>query len=150
MTEKGAGKDRRKFPRIDAEIPVTYKKLPGLTSLQFEALEEEIGNNVTKDISRSGICIKTETNIPPNTILEIILRFPTRRIKAIGKVVWSKPIGPHGGYYAGIEYVAIADAQVNAMVQSVAEYMIGTYKTKDAKPSGKLKGIFGHMFRGGK
>ena len=136
-------KERRKFPRVNGKVPVTYRKLSNLSTTHFDMLKQEISKeNVTRDFSRSGVCIKTDEKIAADTILEITLLFPVRKVKAIGRVVWSKQLEGKGTFCAGIEYVAIADKQVNEMVQSIAEFMIKQYELKEKKNINKLKDLF--------
>lgn len=125
--ERWKGEERRRFPRINAKIPVEYRILSTLTSLDFEVLEHKTFKNYTKNISSQGLCINTDRIIPNSTILELVIKFPEQPVKAIAKVIWSNELEP-GKFYTGVQYIAIADNQVNAMIQSIAEFLVDSYK----------------------
>lgn len=63
-------------------------------------------NNCTKDISASGVGIKTNIRLPIDTLIE--LEFTSKgireQIKTLGKVKWVKVIIQDESYEAGIEF----------------------------------------------
>ena len=146
MKEGWKGKERRRFPRINGKIPVKYRRISDLSSLDFEALEHKVAQDYTKDFSGNGVCIKTGERIAPDTTLELTIEFPDRHIKVVGKVIWSKELEKPGEFYAGVKYVAIADNQATAMTQSIAEFLIESYKLKEKEGISKLKEILSHLF----
>lgn len=150
MIEKWKVEERRKFPRIIGKVPVKYRMLTNLSSLDFEVLERKVAKEYTKNFSYNGLCIKTRGIIPKNTILELVVDFPERSVKVLGRVVWSKEMEKPGEFYAGIEYIAVADNQVGAMTQSIAEFLINSYKQKENKGISALKDLIVHLLSKGK
>ena len=141
MEKELGGKERRRFPRIDGKISVQYRILSTFSSLDFKVLERKIFKGHTKNFSSNGLCIKTHNIIPLNAILDLVINFPERSIKVVGRVAWSKETEKPGEFYTGIEYVAIADNQANAMIQSIAEFLVDSYKLKEKKGISALKDI---------
>ncbi|OIO02640.1 hypothetical protein COY52_03020 [Candidatus Desantisbacteria bacterium CG_4_10_14_0_8_um_filter_48_22] len=139
------GEERRTFPRISGKIPVKYRALSNISKEDFENLGQKIYNTSTKNFSTSGLCIVTNEIIPPNTILEIILAFPEHKIKAIGRVVWSEETEP-GKMQTGVDYLSIENNQASAMAQSIAEFLINSYKIDDEKGVAALKKTLTSLF----
>ena len=139
------GEERRKFPRISGKIPVQYRALSNISKEDFENLGQKIYNTSTKNFSSCGLCIVTNEIIPPNTILEVILAFPEHKIKAVGRVVWSEETEP-GKMQTGIDYLSIENKQASAMAQSIAEFLINSYKIDDEKGVAALKKTLSSLF----
>jgi hypothetical protein len=143
--ENWKGGERRKFPRISGKIPVKYRALSNISKDDFENLGQKIYSTSTKDFSPNGLCIITNEIIPPNTILEVVLAFPEHKIKAIGRVVWSEET-EHGKMQTGIDYLSIDNNQASAMAQSIAEFLINSYKIDDEKGVASLKKTLASLF----
>lgn len=139
------GKENRRFPRINRRIPVRHRLASTLSSSSFETFENKVTRSHTKDFSVGGICIETGGRIPPGTVLEIIIEFPERPIKAVGRVAWSKALDKPDKFYAGIEYIAIEDKQMNAMIQVVAESLIESNREDEKTGLAKLKQTLTHL-----
>ena len=94
--------ERRRAPRINEENEVAITVVSGGKNLP----EEEINDNLTKDISVCGAKIQTNILLPVNTLLE--LDFTSKgvhqQIKILGKVKWGKVINENESYELGVEF----------------------------------------------
>lgn len=138
--------EKRVFPRINVRIPVKYRIFPGLSSLDFEALEGTVFKTYTRNISSCGLCIKTDKILPPHTMLELIIEFHKQPIQALGKVIWSHELEEPGRIYTGAEYTAMADDQVAAMTQSIVEILVDKYQVKKKIEGSPLRDLLIHLF----
>jgi c-di-GMP-binding flagellar brake protein YcgR len=88
--------ERRKYIRIDLCTEVEYEILP----MQAPQLKGE-----TKNISAGGICLLTDREITPHTVLRLNFFIPDKertRIECLGRVIWQKKVDY--GYLTGIEF----------------------------------------------
>lgn len=139
-------KERRRYPRIKKKVPVRHRLLSKISTTEFDNLERKVAHGYAKDFSYRGICIKTGKKIPPGTILELVIEFPEQPVKAVAKVCWSRDIEKPGEFYAGMEYIAVADDQLNLMTQMVAESLIESYEQSDLSAVEKLKQTLVNLF----
>jgi len=139
-------KERRRYPRIKKKVPVRHRLISKISSTEFDDLGRKVAHGYTRDFSHRGICIKTGKKIPPGTILELVIEFPEQPVKAVAKVCWSRDIDKPGEFYAGMEYIAVADDQLNLMTQMVAESLIESYEQSGLSAAEKLKQTLMNLF----
>lgn len=109
--------ERRAFVRLDTRLDVSYTVLPTGAAL----------HSVTKNVSGSGICVFTNTDLPPGTRLQVAMKLPGREqpVNFIGEVVWSDAYEVIGktqrrrSVEAGIQLVEIAPQDREALMQHV-------------------------------
>ena len=112
------GKERRKFPRIRAELIVRYKILDA---------KEQRFDGKTKDISGGGLCLVTRERINPGVVLAMDIKFPHLAEPTLisGRVIWSQKsnLGPspagHMRFDNGIEFVEINDLDRQRIIEQV-------------------------------
>ena len=88
-------KERRRYVRIDLCTQIEYEILPMHSPLKAES----------KNISAGGLCLLTDREIPPGTILRLKFYLPDREktyVESLGRVVWQKK--ENEGYLTGIEF----------------------------------------------
>lgn len=93
--------EKRRFPRIDSNLPVKYRNLRMATVPM---------GSLTKDISEGGIRFKTNEFISLACRLVIEINLPTfpRPIKAISKVAWIKKMSSGDQYELGNQFLEIS------------------------------------------
>ncbi|PIQ86313.1 MAG: hypothetical protein COV74_05460 [Candidatus Omnitrophica bacterium CG11_big_fil_rev_8_21_14_0_20_45_26] len=94
-------KERRRFKRFDAFMSVKC----GLP----KATEKELALSLTKDISREGLCVNSNTSFSHGSVVNLEINLPDdpRPIRSSGKVVWSKISSQEEGIDYGIQFVNI-------------------------------------------
>ena len=139
-------KERRRYPRIKKRVSVRHRLLSKISTTEFDNLERKVAHSYTRDFSHRGICIKTGKKISPGTVLELVIEFPEQLVKAVAKVIWSKDIENPGEFYSGMDYIAVADDQLNLMTQMVAESLIKSYGQDNASAASRLKQTLMNLF----
>ena len=112
--------EKRKFPRFDVRINVSYTLVGTATG----------GQSLTKDISGGGMRFITQHALATGTLLEMTVRVLQREepVRFIGKVVWSKPRGhaetapADSETEVGVEFVEINPKDRVLMIQEGALY----------------------------
>jgi len=94
--------ERRRFIRLNMSAGVDYRRL--------ESLKDHI-KSYTKNVSKKGIMISLSEELEPNTLLEIVIKFPddTKPICGIGKIIWIKKNPNNKDFDAGIDLTYIRD-----------------------------------------
>ncbi|MFC1889754.1 PilZ domain-containing protein [Thermodesulfobacteriota bacterium] len=138
-------KERRRYPRIKKRVPIRHRLLSKISTTDFDNLERKVAHCYTRDFSHRGICIKTGEKISPGTVLELVIEFPEQPIKVVAKIVWSKDIENPGEFYSGMDYIAVADDQLNLMTQIVAESLIEANQEGEKTGMVKLKQTLIHL-----
>lgn len=141
--------ERRQFPRLDVNVKIRYKILTNIEKHMLSDFDSYVGEARSKNISVDGVRILSESVIEPNTIIGLELFFPEQKapIRALGRAVWSKPLGKQGEYYTGVEFVAIKDRYFDQMSQLMAEYVVNKYKINELQDRRGLIGILTHLFK---
>lgn len=110
-------KERRKYPRIEAKVKVTFRTV------------EELMEEYTRNISGGGIFIKTDRLLDPNAVIDLTMEFPEGlgEFFAKGKVVrlmsMSHPTDPEGQLYgAGIRFIE-PDPKMIQTIEKLVERM---------------------------
>jgi c-di-GMP-binding flagellar brake protein YcgR len=93
--------ERRRFQRVDSNLPVKYKNLKTATVPM---------GSLTKDISEGGIRFKTNEFISLACRLVVEITIPTtpKPIKAISKVAWIRKVSSGDQYELGNQFLEIA------------------------------------------
>jgi len=93
--------EKRRFQRIDSNLPVRYKNIKTAT-VPMGAL--------TKDISEGGIRFKTNEfiSLACRLVVEVTLPTVQRPIKAISKVAWIRKLSPGDQYELGNQFLEIS------------------------------------------
>jgi len=100
-TQTGNITERRRFQRIDSNLPLRYKNIKTATV--------PLGS-LTKDISEGGIRFKTNEfiSLACRLVVEITLPTVQRPIKAISKVAWIRKLSPGEQYELGNQFLEIS------------------------------------------
>ncbi len=93
--------ERRRYQRIDSNLPVRYRNLKTATV--------PLGS-LTKDIGEGGIRFKTNEFISLACRLVVEITLPTipRPIKAISKVAWIRKVSSGDQYELGNQFLEIS------------------------------------------
>ena len=92
-------KERRKFKRFDAYMSVKYQ-VPG--EVEHKAI------SLSKDLSREGLKINSDTNLKEGTVVDIEINIPDdpKPVHTSGKVMWSRPAEEQNqGFDQGIRFM---------------------------------------------
>ena len=110
---KGNFEERRKFPRLDRNIPVK------ICGDEFDAVTE------TQNVSRAGAFCRVDEYIEPMTKLKVQLllsmrkggkRLQTKKVACDGVVVRTEPASNNEkGYYVAIFFSDISDKDANVI-----------------------------------
>jgi hypothetical protein len=119
--------ERRKEERLEEENELTITVESGESDLSQAKIRDVYLKNFTKNISKSGIGIRTEVQLPVDALIE--LEFTSKgleeQIKAFGKVKWVNVVIQDQTYDAGIEFCAAP----NEAVKKLQDYI--TWKLKE-------------------
>lgn len=91
--------DKRKFKRFDAYMSVKYH-LPGTETIK--------GISLSKDLSREGIKMNTNSDLQEGTVLDLEISIPDdpKPVHTSGKVMWSHPSeGRNQGFDQGVRFM---------------------------------------------
>ncbi|MDO8535913.1 MAG: PilZ domain-containing protein [Candidatus Omnitrophota bacterium] len=93
--------EKRRFQRIDSNLPLRYKNLKTATVPM---------GSLTKDISEGGIRFKTNEfiSLACRLVVEITLPTAPRPIKAISKVAWIRKLSSGEQYELGNQFLEIS------------------------------------------
>ena len=93
--------ERRRFQRIDSNLPLRYKNIKTATVPM---------GSLTKDISEGGIRFKTNEfiSLACRLVVEITLPTVQRPIKAISKEAWIRKLSSGEQYELGNQFLEIS------------------------------------------
>ena len=93
--------ERRRFQRIDSNLPLRYKNIKTATVPM---------GSLTKDISEGGIRFKTNEfiSLACRLVVEVTLPTVPRPIKAISKVAWIRKLSSGEQYELGNQFLEIS------------------------------------------
>ena len=95
MSEAMGGAERRVFPRIEVNTPVTYTiVIPSY----------HVGSSI--DISQGGLCLKTASKLDKGMILRLEFDLPgdkPEHVEALGRVQWQRPDGEE--FQTGVKFL---------------------------------------------
>ena len=111
-----SSRERRKYPRIEARIKVTFPTV------------EELIQEYTRNISSGGIFLKTDQLLDPNAVIDLTIQFPeglgvfTVQGKVARLMVLSHPTEPGQQLFgAGIRFVDPSPEMLRAIEQLAAK-----------------------------
>jgi c-di-GMP-binding flagellar brake protein YcgR len=115
-------KDRRAFIRISVYHLAKYQPLGGSGAGAVPILAS------LKDISAGGACLRTETLLPINSLLELKINFPAfeEPVSCKTKVMWVKKIGKRLRYEVGLQFMDLDQEtrkRIDAVIKFVREKM---------------------------
>lgn len=92
--------ERRRSPRIKVSLPI---------SLEHRGKNHHYEDEVTKDISATGLRINMDSFFPMNSNFLIKMRFPeaNKSIEGLARVAWSQHLNYSNQYEAGLQIVEI-------------------------------------------
>ena len=98
--------ERRRTPRMNEENEVTIMVVSEENNLTQAKIRDIFIDNYTKDISASGVGIKTNILLPVDSLIELEFTSKSVReqIETLGKVKWVKVIIEDKSYEAGVEF----------------------------------------------
>lgn len=131
-------KERRKYPRYDAELKVYFRvKYDIKTRVEFEVLEsshkDEIAHKYSglcKNVSAEGLCFASSKKLTEGDILLLEVYEPAVRtpVKMEGQVRWSKKLVRKAGekemYHTGLQLVTVNGKSVGDSVYFDKKYKI--------------------------
>jgi len=141
--------ERRQFPRLDVKVTVKYKILTNMEKRIFADFESYVNEAQAKNVSVDGLCIITPNLLENHTIMALEMIFPEQKapLRALGRVIWSKPDENTSGFCSGVEFVAIKDKSFDQMSQLIAEYVVDKYKIKEPASRKGLIELIAHLFK---
>lgn len=94
-----AVEEKRRFPRIESNLPVQYKNLRNLS--------EASKGSLSRDIGEGGVRFKSNEfiSLACRLVLEITLPTVSKPIKAISKVAWIKRVPASEQYELGNQFL---------------------------------------------
>jgi Tfp pilus assembly protein PilZ len=120
-----SGDARRRYPRIDASVPVRIstieaEKDPWSGRRYFRSSQETCAN-----LSRGGAFVRTGELLEPGRRVLLEISLPDgAQVEAIGRVAWTKRSlekrGPEIDSGVGIEFLGGAASQLSALEEYVA------------------------------
>src|SRR3989338_3349460 len=116
-TQFGNTTERRRFQRIDSNVPVKYR------NLRTAAIPT---GSLTKNIGEGGISFKTNEFISLACLLVVEIALPTipKPIKAISKVAWIKKMSSGDEYELGNQFLEISKEDRSLITDYVNHFSI--------------------------
>lgn len=71
------------------------------------------------DVSPTGLCLSTKTDIGRGKVLHLEFELPTGAVDLVAEVRWSKPDGD--GFEVGLRIVRIAEPSLNAIREATTD-----------------------------
>ena len=126
---KYAGPERRNFIRVPFEAVIRCKARDVLEKADKEKKIRGFVDAVSKDISASGLLLKSEEKFTPDTVLELEFSIPNEQgyaeVKILGKVVRAVKL-PDGKFYDnGISFYKIKKKD-EALISSFVDFLFDT------------------------
>lgn len=105
--------ERRRFQRIDSNLPLRYKNIKTATVPM---------GSLTRDISEGGVCFKTNEfiSLACRLVVEVTLPTVQRPIKAISKVAWIRKLSSGEQYELGNQFLEISKEDRNLITDYVS------------------------------
>lgn len=108
-------KERRKFPRINARIPLQFRDI--------QRPIETYAGSLTKDISENGVRFSSSEflSIFTRLLLEISVPSFSRPIKAISKVAWIQKAPRSNQYNVGLQFMDMTEDDRKHLTSFIAK-----------------------------
>ncbi|KPK38945.1 MAG: hypothetical protein AMJ78_09240 [Omnitrophica WOR_2 bacterium SM23_29] len=105
--------EKRKYMRFD--VPVDIEYMVTVSTLSIE------GTSTTKNLSREGMQLILDKDLPPGTEIDIKIRIPedVAPIYAKGIIVWNDKLEKKGEPNVGIKFVQISPFDRNRILEHV-------------------------------
>ena len=109
--------EKRRFKRVDTNIPVQFKDLRKAGELPAGSL--------TRNLSEGGVCFKTNrfVSLACRLVVEISLPSATKPVKAISKVAWIRKVPSSDQYELGNQFLEISKEDKAHIMQFVNQTM---------------------------
>jgi len=133
--------ERRKEERLEEENELIITVESGERDSSQAKIRDVYLKNFTKNISKSGMGVRTEVQLPVDALIE--LEFKSKglgeQIKAFGKVKWVNVVIQDQAYDAGIEFYGTPDEAVKQLQNYITWKLKENVKNKKS-PSGPVDG----------
>ena len=110
--------EKRRFKRIDSNLPVQYKNLrkAGVTP----------AGSLTRNLSEGGVCFKTNEfiSLACRLVVEISLPTVTKPIKAISKVAWIRKVPSSDQYELGNQFLEMTKEDKSVIEKFISEVVV--------------------------
>lgn len=105
--------EKRRFKRVDTNIPVQFKDLRKAGELPAGSL--------TRNLSEGGVCFKTNrfVSLACRLVVEISLPSAPKPVKAISKVAWIRKVPSSDQYELGNQFLEISKEDKAHIMQFV-------------------------------
>jgi HD-GYP domain-containing protein (c-di-GMP phosphodiesterase class II) len=114
--------EQRKYKRIDLNTSVSYKIIPQKRLISEKIVDSKKAGPSDLDIweqrkinsvniSPSGVLLLTDAYMPVGTYLDLGLDLSFKKIRCIGKVVWTDKSAGSPCYRVGVNFVNVSSAQ---------------------------------------
>lgn len=109
--------EKRRFKRVDTNIPVQFKDLRKAGELPAGSL--------TRNLSEGGVCFKTNrfVSLACRLVVEISLPSAPKPVKAISKVAWIRKVPSSDQYELGNQFLEISKEDKVHIMQFVNQTM---------------------------
>ena len=109
--------EKRRFKRVDTNIPVQFKDLRKAGELPAGSL--------TRNLSEGGVCFKTNrfVSLACRLVVEISLPSAPKPVKAISKVAWIRKVPSSDQYELGNQFLEISKEDKAHIMQFVNQTM---------------------------
>ena len=99
--------EKRKFRRIDANVIINYAIL---TKNEVEDYKN-MSQGMTENIGLGGICFQIREELPPNTIIRLILAPPKlhTRLHVLAKTIWTEKIRDSKLHRIGASFIGLSE-----------------------------------------
>ncbi|MDA3823106.1 MAG: PilZ domain-containing protein [Bacteroidales bacterium] len=112
-------KDRRRAPRIPAEITVEYRIL---RKADMSETNPDYIESTTINVNEYGICIYADDIVEMDDVIEMKFTVEDMEVNAICNVVWLNRSN-YGRLEAGLEFEFIDDTQQYALLNFMRNYL---------------------------
>ena len=121
--------DRRRYPRIDLQLPLRYRMLTKLG----DAAPEGLSGSRTKNLGVGGLCVGSDTPLPEGAMLELELSLPSDKgempVRMAGRVAWCRAGG--SSCEVGVELVSVSEPHLRRLISYVAQSYADRYRLED-------------------
>lgn len=108
------GMEKRSYMRMARPMPLTY------FFMDRKTVSKEAYKGETIDVSGGGVSFKSQTSMPPETLLRVEIDLPPKTIKAVGQVRWvQEKKDEKTGYLVGSKFINIAEPDRNFLIQKL-------------------------------
>lgn len=112
-------KEKRKFRRINANLIIDYTILSKDEIRDYQNMH----HGMTENISMGGICFQVLEDIPPDTMIRLILAPPKlhTRLHVLAKTVWAGRIKDSKMYKVGASFLGLSEEDVKEIESLLIE-----------------------------